>query len=281
MNKIEFIQQKKAEIISQYGEWTNHNIQLAGDLYTIDKEAVTGAEVKLKRIVQMIADISGQAFEKLRVLDLACLEGLYGIELALQGAKVVAIEARQANLEKARLAKEALSLDNIEFIQDDVRNLSPEKYGRFDIVLCLGILYHLDVPDVFHFLEQIGNVCKKIVIIDTHVSKQPEICYNYKNKKYWGSNYQEVPNTVWSSLDNEKSFWLTRASLYNMLWQCGFTSVYECHAPVVRKYEVMRIKQQADRTTFMAIKGKRVFLRSLPQINQWPADDSLENQELL
>lgn len=281
MNKIEFLRQKKAEIVSQYGEWTNHNIQLAGDLYTIDKEAVTGAEVKLKRIVQMIADISGQEFANLRVLDLACLEGLYGIELALQGAKVVAIEARQANLEKALLAKEALSIDNIEFIQDDVRNLSPEKYGYFDIVLCLGILYHLDVPDVFYFLEQIGKVCQKIVIIDTHVSKLPEICYTYKNKKYWGSNYQEVPNTVWSSLDNEKSFWLTRPSLYNMLWQCGFTSVYECHAPVVRKYEVMRIKQQADRTTFMAVKGKKVFLRSLPQINQWPADDSLENQELL
>lgn len=280
MNKIDFIQQKKAEIISQYGHWTNHNIQLAGDLYTVDKEAVTGAEVKLKRIVQMIADISGPSFENLRVLDLACLEGLYGIEMALQGAQVLGIEGRQANLEKARLAKEALSLDNIEFVQDDVRNLSEEKYGRFDIVLCLGILYHLDVPDVLGFLEQIGNVCDKIAIIDTHVSKQPEICYTYKNKKYWGSNYQEVPNTVWSSLDNENSFWLTRASLYNMLSQCGFTSVYECHAPVVRKYEMMRHRQQTDRTTFMAIKGQKVSLRSSPRLNDWPADDSLESREI-
>jgi hypothetical protein len=39
--------------------------------------------VKLKRIVQMIKDISGTKIENLRILDLACLEGQYAIELAL------------------------------------------------------------------------------------------------------------------------------------------------------------------------------------------------------
>ncbi len=71
------------------------------------------------------------------------------VELARLGANVVGIEGREANLAKARFAKEALSLENPEFHQDDVRNLSKEKYGRFDVVLCLGILYHLNRQTFF------------------------------------------------------------------------------------------------------------------------------------
>ncbi|MBC1220039.1 bifunctional 2-polyprenyl-6-hydroxyphenol methylase/3-demethylubiquinol 3-O-methyltransferase UbiG, partial [Nostoc sp. UCD120] len=86
----------------------------------------------------------------MRILDLGCLEGLYSIGLALHGATVVGIEGREVNFQKAKFAKECLGLNNLEFIQDDVLNLSPEKYGYFDIVLCCGILYHLNVPEVFN-----------------------------------------------------------------------------------------------------------------------------------
>ncbi|MBD1938820.1 class I SAM-dependent methyltransferase [Microcoleus sp. FACHB-68] len=292
MSNLETIQQKKAEIIQKFGEWTNHNIQLDGDLYTISRQTITGAEVKLRRIVQMVADISGKSFENLRILDLACLEGLYGMELALQGANVVAIEGREANVEKARFAKDVLSVNNIEIIQDDVRNLSLEKYGKFDIVLCIGILYHLDVPDVFEFLEKISEVCQSFAIIDTQVSMVTETSALYKEKEYWGRLYTEHdPNTtveervkvLWSSLDNLNSFWFTRPSLYNFLSQIGFTSIYECHNPPVKKYEMMRLKKETDRSTFLAIKGKKVSLFSSQVMNDLPQEDwenSLKPEEL-
>ncbi|MCU0516550.1 MAG: SAM-dependent methyltransferase, partial [Oscillatoria sp. Prado101] len=63
MNNSDSLGHQKAEIIKKFGEWTNHNIQLAGETYTIDKDAVTGAEVKLRRVAQIIADLSGQSFE--------------------------------------------------------------------------------------------------------------------------------------------------------------------------------------------------------------------------
>lgn len=97
----------------------------------------------------------------LRVLGLACLEGLYAVEFARQGARAVGIEGRDVNLEKVRFVKKALGLDNLDLHHDDVRNLSLEKYGEFDVVLCLGILYHLDAPDVFHFVESIGRVTRR------------------------------------------------------------------------------------------------------------------------
>jgi 2-polyprenyl-3-methyl-5-hydroxy-6-metoxy-1,4-benzoquinol methylase len=71
----------------------------------------------------MIADFSKKSLEELRILDLGVLEGAFSIELARRGATVVGIEGREANIVKAQFAKEALSLNNVDFILDDVRNV--------------------------------------------------------------------------------------------------------------------------------------------------------------
>lgn len=287
----EIIKHKQQEIVDKYGEWTSHNIHLGGGVYTISPEA-NGSEIKVKRILQAIADIAPQPLKNLRVLDLACLEGLYAIELALQGAQVVAIEGREANIEKARFAKDILSLDNLELVQDDVRNLSREKYGSFDVVLCLGILYHLDVPDVFHFVEKVSDVCQGFALLDTHVSMEAEKWYVYKGQKYWGSDYvehrpdstpEERDKSLWASLDNVTSFWFTRYSLYNLLSEVGFTSVYECHNPPVLNYERKRLRKETDRNTFLAMKGKKVTLLSSALGSEtaqqtWPEKEQLERE---
>jgi 2-polyprenyl-3-methyl-5-hydroxy-6-metoxy-1,4-benzoquinol methylase len=284
--KRDEIKQRQQKIISTFGEWTNHNIRLQNDLYTIDKNRLVGSEFKVQRILQIVADWMPNSWENLRVLDLACLEGLFGLEMALQGAAVVGIEAREANLEKARFAQEVLEIDNISFHRDDVRNFSVEKYGYFDVVLCLGILYHLDVPDVFYFLEHIAQSCRGLAIVDTHVSQTCEVSYQYQQQTYWGRSYtehspesslQEREKVLWSSLDNIKSFWLTRASLFNFLDRVGFTSVYECHQPLVSKYEAMREQKQADRATFLAIKGTPMSLKSSPHLYNFPKPEWQEN----
>ncbi len=165
------------------GPRTIFNLAPASTLLT---KKITGNEIKLRRIVQIVSDIVGKPFHELRILDLACLERLYAIEFARCGAEVVAIEGREANIEKARFVKNVFSLGNLELVKDDVRNLSKEKYGSFDVILCLGILYHLDIPDVFSFLEMISEVCRKVTLIDTHVSQRAEKSYTYNGKEYLG-----------------------------------------------------------------------------------------------
>ena len=219
------ITDKKQEVINKYGVWTAHNIHLKDELYTIAPKIV-GDEVKLRRIVQCVIDLTGGTVRGLRILDLACLEGLFAIEFARHGAKCLGIEGREANIEKARFAKEILSLDNLDLVRDDVRNLSAEKYGHFDVVLCLGLLYHLDVPDVFSFVDRLGEVCRKICIVDTRISLHPKTQYVYKNKTYFGTRGEEHDvkesneaklSKLWASLDNNENFWLSRATLYNAL----------------------------------------------------------------
>ncbi len=279
---IDLIQERKREIVERFGQWTAHNIQLQGDIYTIDKRVV-GDEFQLRRVVQIASDVAREPLKNLRVLDLGCLEGLYAIEFARRGAKVVGIEGREANIEKARFSKEVLSLENLELIQDDVCNLSNEKHGHFDVVLCLGILYHLDVPDVFYFLKNIAEVCQRFTIIDTHVSRVGEEFHIHNGTKYFGMRVEEhSPNStseerarsLWASLDNAKSFWFTRPSLYNLLAHVGFTSVYECHYPLeLHPYE-------SERTTLLAIKGRREKLVSSPLVNVLPIEDWPEKREM-
>jgi 2-polyprenyl-3-methyl-5-hydroxy-6-metoxy-1,4-benzoquinol methylase len=267
------VAEQKAEIVARYGPWTAHNIQLEGDLYTIGNE-LTYDTLKLRRVTQIVSDITSTPIASLRILDLACLEGQYAVELARQGARVVAIEGREANLEKARLAQRVHHLNNLELHQDDVRNLSEARYGRFDVVLCLGILYHLDVPDVFTFVQQVAEVCQAFAIVDTLVSLTPSESARFDGREYWGQTWvehhatstpQERLKKLWPSLDNPTSFKLTRPSLYNLLSHAGFSSVYECHNPP-------EPGKPQDRVTLLAMRRRRTSLLSAPFVDASPSE---------
>jgi 2-polyprenyl-3-methyl-5-hydroxy-6-metoxy-1,4-benzoquinol methylase len=264
----------KNDVITRYGNWTAHNICLQDDVYTI-APTIVGDEVKLRRIVQCVFDLAGGSVEGLRILDLACLEGLYAIEFARHKASCLGIEGREANIEKARFAKQVLRLDNLDLVQDDVRHLSAEKYGRFDVVLCLGLLYHLDAPDVFPFIERLSEVCRRICIVDTRITLSPTMQYTYHDKTYSGmrgdehgpADSKDVKTAkLWASLDNNENFWLSRATLYNALSHAGFTTAYECNVPA-------EPQKPADRITVVAIKGEKCRLLNTPLMAVAPGED--------
>ncbi|HEV2855174.1 MAG TPA: class I SAM-dependent methyltransferase [Thermoanaerobaculia bacterium] len=270
---IQTLREEKQKVIQRHGDWTDHNIHIAENIYTIGENVLS---TRLRRIVQIVADVCNEPFANLRVLDLACLEGLYAIEFARQGARAVGIEGRESNIEKARFIQKALGLDPLlTLCQDDVRNLCREKYGEFDVVLCLGILYHLDTPDVFRFVENIADVTTRLAVIDTYVSIASKDIRTHEGKSYWGREiFEHFPSDsteqrlsrAWASLDNPKSFWLTERSLYNLLSACGFTTVYQCQVP-------SDVYKPADRITLLAIKGKPQTLVSTPKVNEIPVAD--------
>lgn len=275
---FEEIRLEKARIVERYGNWINHNIHLGSDIFTMGKDISTGAEVKLTRILQMVGDIAGGSLEPLHVLDLACLEGLYGLEFALHGAEVVAIEGREPNIEKARFAQRVLGLGNIRFFHDDVRHVSAARHGTFDVVLCLGIFYHLDKCDIPAFLSRLAEVCRRYLVIDTHLALQVDDVMVLQGRHYPGQAYIEhaVDSTpeqrlasLGSSLDNVRSFWPDRASFFELLSGAGFSSIYECHQPPVAKYVQMRAIGQADRNTFLAIKGQSRVAYALKRDNDF------------
>ena len=265
------IEARKLELESSYGPWTSHNLQLRDDLYTIRPGVTGGTEARLRRIVQMVTDLAGP-IDRLRVLDLGALEGLFAVEFARRGASVVAIEGRRANFEKLRLAKDALELDDLELLLEDVRDLRLERHGQFDVVLCLGLLYHLDAPDVFALLSRMYEACRRVVLIETRIALHALDPYDHSGRRYWGVFADEPPaetdphsrDALWSSIGNPRSFHLTTSSLWNALADAGYSSVHECHLPP-------HVSERSVRVTVAAFTLARERILSVPALNeeQW------------
>jgi tRNA (mo5U34)-methyltransferase len=122
------------------GPWF-HNMDLAGVRTAPDHFLGDYPRVKWKRFAGSIpADLTGRT-----VLDIGCNGGFYSIEMKRRGAdRVLGIDFDEAYLAQARFATEVAGLD-IEY-----RRLSVYDVGalgeRFDIVLFMGVLYHLRHP---------------------------------------------------------------------------------------------------------------------------------------
>ena len=216
------------------------------------------------RIVQTIVDHAPE--NNLTVLDLGCLEGQYSLELASHGYQVTGIEGRSESYEKAEKRRRESGYENVRFFCDDVRNLSREKYGEYDIVLCLGILYHLEAEDALKLIDYVHSVCRRFAIFDTHFSFTPDEKIIYRGHTYAGYSSREHDlSHPWSAIRNEFSFFFTRPSLFNAIEGAGFSSVYECLMPAAPDYPT-------NRATLIAIKGRPVTLNRTPlgKRRAWP-----------
>ena len=231
--------------------------------------------LKVRRVMQLIRDFSKKPLDQLRILDLACGEGVYAIEAALRGAEVRALDARTERMNEGAKAAERLGLKSLCFEQTDIRNINIGSHGRVDVVLFLGILYHLDQGDVFLVLKNIYEMCQQFVVIDTHIALHSLVKVEHDGRSYEGKQVREHAvddlevvrrSRLLASLDNPLSFWFTKESLFRLLNDVGFTSVCECNVP-------LEPFKPADRITIIAAKGEPVQVSSYPWVNDKTEDE--------
>jgi len=122
------------------GSWF-HNIDLDGVPTAPDHFLNDYPNVKWRRFSHAIPeDLTG-----LTVLDIGCNAGFYSIEMKRRGAdRVLGIDFDERYLDQARFAAEVKGQD-IEFRLLSVYDVA-ELRERFDIVLFMGLLYHLRHP---------------------------------------------------------------------------------------------------------------------------------------
>ena len=83
------------------------------------------------------------------VLDLGCNEGWFAHRALEWGAaRVVGLDVREANIRRATLLRRHFEIepDRMQFEQANVLELDPARLGTFDVVLVLGLIYHLENP---------------------------------------------------------------------------------------------------------------------------------------
>jgi tRNA (mo5U34)-methyltransferase len=127
--------------VKALGPWF-HNLDLGGIQTAPDHFLGDYPRNKFAKFAAVVPeDLTGRS-----VLDIGCNAGFYSVEMKRRGAaRVVGIDSDDRYLAQARLATEALGFDGVEF-----RNLSVYDVAaldeRFDLVIFMGVLYHLRHP---------------------------------------------------------------------------------------------------------------------------------------
>ena len=126
--------------VSELGPWF-HNLNLQGVQTAPDHFLGDYPLTKWQNFRESLpADLTG-----LTVLDIGCNGGFYSIEMKRRGAaRVLGIDHDEDYLKQARFAANVLEM-NIEFRQMSVYEV-PGLKERFDLVLFMGVFYHLRHP---------------------------------------------------------------------------------------------------------------------------------------
>jgi SAM-dependent methyltransferase len=226
-----------------------------------------------------------------RLADLGCLEGGYAVEFARMGFSVLGVDVRDASIEACRYVQSKTNLPNLRFVCDDVWNLP--QHGRFDVVFCCGLLYHLDRPR--QFLEMLSSLTAKVLIVQTHfaaqdsrwreilptwalrplrrIAKLPKtgaetfalspIADNELLRGRWftefatDADFEKRDNAKWSSWGNRRSFWIQREYLLQAILDVGFDLVleqYDSLGPNIVDTMLNGYYRTHSRGTFIGIK---------------------------
>lgn len=132
---------------------------------------VTRGESDNRRMLQRLGLPS--SLHGLSVLDIGAWDGFFSFESELRGAhRVLATDhfcwsgpgwGTRAGFD---LARRALG-SKVEDLDIDVMDITPQRVGTFDLVLFLGVLYHLRHPLLA--LERVYSVTARQLILETHV----------------------------------------------------------------------------------------------------------------
>jgi SAM-dependent methyltransferase len=189
------------------------------------------SKVRVERVVQWVRDFAGDP-AGLRVLDLGAYEGAHSLALARAGAEVVSVEGREDNARHIRAAKEAEGLDDLTLVVGDARE-EVARQGRFDVVVCLGLLYHFTADELGPFLEALVATDCELAIVETQIGLSGPKSFSHRGHEYRGIESPEEIERPAASLDNPVSFWPTKPSLLNLLARSGFTSIAEARVPTI------------------------------------------------
>ena len=169
-------------------------------------------QAKLRQVA-MPADLSGWS-----VLDVGAWDGFYSFEAEKRGAsRVVALDHVVWNDPTVgrrgfELARRTLG-SRVEDVDCEVHAITPERVGGvYDLVLFLGVLYHVRHPLLA--LERVASVCGRQLILETHVDL--EECSRPALAFYPGTECANDPSN-W--------FGPNRAAVEGMLKVVGFREV--------------------------------------------------------
>lgn len=201
-----------------------HNIELAGVPTAPEHFLGDYPNIKWRKFSSAIpADLSGRT-----VLDIGCNGGFYSMEMKRRGAeRVLGIDFDDAYLDQARFAADVTGLD-IEFRKMSVYDLG--SLGEtFDVVLFMGVLYHLRHPLLALDLIR-EHVARDVMVFQSMQRGSPDVGELKDNYPFWDTELFDAPDFpkmhfIEHRYANDPTNWWipNRACVEAMLRSAGFT----------------------------------------------------------
>jgi len=146
------------------------------------------------------------------VLDIGASDGYFTSRIDRLGGQVTAVDFRQKE-QHGFGVMEKVQGKEFPYLHSNIYEIDPEVTGTFDMVLCLGVLYHL--PDMIKALHKLRMLCKDTLLLETHSDN--EFCPDFPAVRYYKA----------ASLAGDiTNFWSPNAAcVLDMLYDAGFDVV--------------------------------------------------------
>ena len=186
--------------INEFNDWF-HKIEIEPNVITPGRD---NSFLKFKNL-----NLDEHFFKNKSVLDIGARDGYFSFMAEKCGAsKVIAMDIVPVNKTGFNIAKELLN-SKVEYIHADFLNFDFSLLGKFDIVLFLGVLYHLRHPLLA--LDKIYEICNETIILESLVIDPLGFIKPDRKKIKMKKKLLDVPLMQFyrtNELDNDITTWI-------------------------------------------------------------------------
>jgi 2-polyprenyl-3-methyl-5-hydroxy-6-metoxy-1,4-benzoquinol methylase len=187
-------------------------------------------------------------------LDVGCGVGYFSGYLESLGLDVVALDGRGENIEEARKRYQG-----VDFHLFDVENPDVKELGAFDLVLCLGLLYHLENP--FQAIRNMQALTKKILVIESMITPGNEpVAALLDEGRVEDQSLRYI------------AFTPSESCIVKMLFHAGFDNVYRV-SPLPDHQDYRNSFSQKKRRTMLVASGEELGLPQLTVMREKPLEE--------
>lgn len=196
--------------------------------------------------VKAISRARRRAFSRLvrllppgHLVDLGAGHGHFSLLAADLGWRVTAVDARTERFPDD---------PRVTWVQRDVRDVD---LAAYDLILCLGLFYHLALDDQ---LDLLARAAGRVLILDTHLdhgTHEHELSERREPRSGYVGRFYSEPHALTSAVGNRRSFWPTLETFHRMLAAAGFGTVLTLEPWIM-----------PDRTFFVALPDDEAAGRS-------------------
>jgi tRNA (mo5U34)-methyltransferase len=166
-------------MIKELKEWTYH---IEGEGFSTrnygsyNDNTILFHRYRRNLIISTVVKLLGQELPRCKIVDLGCNCGFFTLEMAAMGANFAyGLDFRVRNIQQASLLQHTFGVENVSFGVENVKDIA-RRGEQFDVVLNLGLMYHLSTP--FEVMRSCFEMSRRFCVVDTITHQEPFAGYH-------------------------------------------------------------------------------------------------------